>query len=139
MKVKVIAIGKLKSKGVAELVEDYKGRLGRYLTFELVVARDESSVKLDKDDFLVVCDEHGEETTSKGLSDFIARHQSIGTKKLVFYIGDAQGVGKVLKERARASLSLSRLTFTHEMARAILLEQIYRACTILRGEKYHYG
>jgi len=139
MKVKVVAIGKLKSMPIAELVEDYKNRIDRYLSFDLVAYKDEPSVKLDKDDFLVVCDENGEETTSKGLADFIARHQSIGTKKLTFFVGDAKGVGKVMKERSKTTLSLSKMTFTHEMARAILLEQIYRACTILRGEKYHYG
>lgn len=139
MKLKLIAIGKLKSRAIAELVEDYAGRIARYMPFELVVAKDEKSVKLDRDDFLVACDEHGDETTSKGLADFLAQHQRVGTKRLTFLIGDAPGISAVMKERARTLLSLSKLTFPHELARAILLEQLYRACTILRRERYHYG
>jgi 23S rRNA (pseudouridine1915-N3)-methyltransferase len=139
MKIKVIAIGKLKSRAIAELVEDYSGRIGRYFQFELSVAKDESSVKLDRDDFLIVCDEHGDEATSKGLGDFISQHMRIGTKRLTFFVGDAKGVGAEMKSRAKTTLSLSKMTFPHELARVILLEQLYRACTILKGEKYHYG
>lgn len=139
MKLRVIAVGKLKSGAMAELVDDYAGRLAHYMPFELVIVKDESGVKLDRDDFLVVCDEHGDQTTSRGFSEFVSRHQRAGTKRLTFYIGDAKGVGKEMKEKARAVISLSKMTFTHELARVILLEQLYRACTIIRGEKYHYG
>lgn len=139
MKLKVTAIGKLKSKAMAALVEDYAGRIQHYTNFELIAAKDERSVKLDNDDFLVVCDENGEETSSKGLADFISRHQRVGTKRLTFFIGDAAGVSKEMKARAKTVLSLSKMTFPHELARVILLEQLYRAFTILKGEKYHYG
>lgn len=139
MKIKVTAIGKLKSKAIADLVDDYSKRIGHYMPFELVTAKDEGSVKLDRDDFLVICDEHGGETTSKGLADFLAQHQRVGTKKLTFFIGDAKGVGEEMKKKGRTILSFSKMTFPHELARVILLEQLYRACTILKGEKYHYG
>ncbi len=114
-------------------MDDYSKRIGRYLNYELKVAKNEAAVKLDRDDFLVVCDEHGEETGSKGLADFIANHQRVGTKTLTFFIGDAPGVSKKMKDKARTTLSLSKMTFPHELARVILLEQIYRACTILKG------
>lgn len=139
MKVKLIAIGKLKSKPFAELVDDYAGRVKRYLNFELLAPKDERSIKLDGDDLLIVCDENGKELTSKGLSELIAYHQRIGTKKLTFFIGDAKGVSKEMKAKARSTLSLSRMTFPHELARVIMLEQMYRACTILKNEKYHYA
>lgn len=139
MKLRVIAIGKLKSKAMAELVGDYAGRLSRYMSFELNVFKDEPSIKLDKDDFLVVCDEHGDETTSQGLAGFLAQHQRVGTKRLTFFVGNAKGVGKEIQQKARTLISLSKMTFPHELARVILLEQLYRACTILKGEKYHYG
>jgi 23S rRNA (pseudouridine1915-N3)-methyltransferase len=138
MKLKIVVVGKLKSRAMADLVGDYAKRIGHYLPFELVVVKNDSSTKLDRDDFLVVCDEHGEETTSKGLADFISQHQRVGTKRLTFFIGDAKGVTPEMKERARTTLSLSKMTFPHELCRVILLEQVYRACTILRGEKYHY-
>lgn len=139
MKLRIIAIGKIKTQAIAELVEDYGGRIGRYMPFDLAAIKNESSLKLDRDDFLVVLDEHGEETTSKGLADFLAAHQRAGTKKLSFFVGDAPGVSAELKAKARAMISLSKMTFPHELARVILLEQLYRACTILKGEKYHYG
>lgn len=139
MKLKVIAIGKMRSAAMQALVDDYSKRIGHYMPFELVVAKSEDAVKLDRDDFLVVCDEHGEETTSEGLSKFLSQHQRVGTKKLTLYIGDAKGVGREMKAKARTTLSLSKMTFPHELARVILVEQLYRACTILKGEKYHYG
>lgn len=139
MKLRVMTIGKLKSRAIAELVDDYTSRIGRYMPFEFVIVKDEKSLKLDRDDFLVVLDEHGEETTSKGLADFLTAHQRAGTKRLTFFVGDACGVSAALKAKSRSMISLSKMTFPHELARVILLEQVYRACTILRGEKYHYG
>jgi len=139
MKIKLIAIGKLKSRDIAALTDDYAARIGRYFSFETSVAKDDRSVRLDRDDFLVVLDEHGDTTTSKGLADFLATHMRIGTKRLTFFIGDAKGVTDEMKAKAKTTLSLSKLTFPHELARLILLEQLYRACTILKGEKYHYG
>jgi 23S rRNA (pseudouridine1915-N3)-methyltransferase len=139
MKIKLIAVGKLKSQGIAVMVEDYAKRIERYSPFEMSVVKDEGSVKIDRDDFLVVLDERGEETTSKGLSEFLENHRRMGTKRLTFFVGDAPGVSETIKAKAKTLMSLSRMTFPHELARAILLEQLYRACTILRGEKYHYG
>ena len=139
MKIRVAAVGKVKSVAMASLVDDYAGRIVHYIPFELVVVKNDKALKLDARDFLIVCDEHGDETASSVLAEFIAQHQRAGTSMLVFFMGDATGVSKELKARARTTLSLSRMTFPHELARVVLLEQIYRACTILRGEKYHYG
>lgn len=139
MKIKVIAIGKLKSRTMAELVSDYSNRLSHYVPFELTVVKSEDVVKVDAGDYLVVCDEQGHEMTSQNLANFILMHQNLGTRRLVFFIGDAIGVGQKMKGIAKKILSLSKMTFPHELARVILAEQLYRACTILRGERYHYG
>jgi len=128
----------MKSREMASLVEDYSSRIGHYMAFEVESARSEDKVKLERDDFLIVCDERGKEMSSVEMSELLKKHQMIGTKRLVFFIGDAKGVGPYMKERAKAFLSLSKMTFPHELARVVMLEQLYRACTIMRGEKYHY-
>ena len=139
MKVSVLAIGKLKSRPVQELVGDYSNRLSHYLGVEIHACRDQKQAlaKIDAHDFLVVLDEHGEQLTSEELANFMATHQNKGTKRMAFYIGGPEGVGQSVRERAGLILSLSRMTFPHEMVQAILLEQLYRACSILKGEPYH--
>ena len=139
MKVSVLAIGKLKSRPVQELVGDYLSRLSHYLGVEVHACRDQEQAlaKINAHDFLVVLDEHGEQLTSEELANFMATHQNKGTKRMAFYIGGPEGVGQSVRERAGLILSLSRMTFPHEMVQAILLEQLYRACSILKGEPYH--
>jgi len=86
---------------------------------------------------VIVLDSRGEEFTSRQLSDFLQRHLLAGTKRMVFIIGGPEGLDEAVKGRADAVLSFSRFTFTHEMIRILLTEQLYRAWTLLRGEKYH--
>ncbi|MBI4212259.1 MAG: 23S rRNA (pseudouridine(1915)-N(3))-methyltransferase RlmH [Deltaproteobacteria bacterium] len=139
MKILLLTIGKIKSKPLLELVNDYSERIGHYTTLEMASAVDERSalMKLQPNDFLIVCDERGKQKTSKGMSDFVKEHQLRGTKRLVFFIGDAEGNSSRARDRAHLLLALSLMTLPHEMATVLLLEQLYRAFTIIKGEPYH--
>lgn len=139
MKIIVLAIGKLKSRAATDIVSGYSKRIAHYLPFEIKSCRDEKQALslLDPRDFLVVLDERGRQKTSAGISEFIASHQMKGTKRMFFFIGGEDGAGIAIKSRANFILGLSEMTFPHELVRALLLEQIYRALSILRGEPYH--
>jgi len=93
---------------------------------------------LDKDDYLVVLDERGKQLTSEGLADFIQARANESTKKIVFLVGGAFGVDDMVLKRANFKWSLSQLVFPHQLVRLILAEQVYRACTILKNDKYHH-
>ena len=93
--------------------------------------------KLQSSDTVVLLDEHGKELRSIELADWLQRKQNT-TRRLVFIIGGPYGFSKAVYERANEKLSLSKMTFSHQMVRLIFCEQIYRACTIIRGEPYHH-
>ncbi len=93
---------------------------------------------LRQEDFLVALDERGKNLTSEGLANFIQQRATESTKNVVFLIGGAFGLDESILKRANFKLSLSNLTFPHQLVRLILAEQVYRACTILRNEKYHH-
>ena len=139
MKIRIIAVGKIKSKPVKELAGDYASRLVHYFPFERVDAKDEKAAikMIGKTDHLIVCDETGQQKTSPELANLFSMYERRRIKRIVFFIGGPEGVGAEMKKRADYILSLSRMTFPHEMAQAILLEQVYRAATILKGEAYH--
>lgn len=139
MKVRLITVGKMKSKPHLAIALDYIKRLGHYLSFEMFDVKKEEDVlkKIGVDDYLVVCDERGSEMSSKEFAKFIEERQIRSTKGLTFVIGPSEGLGEHLKSKAKKKLGLSKMTLQHDMAALILLEQIYRACTILKGEPYH--
>jgi 23S rRNA (pseudouridine1915-N3)-methyltransferase len=139
MKLRVIAEGKIRSSPIKDLAGDYASRIKHYFPFERREAKGEMAAfkMIEKNDFFVLCDEKGEQKSSLELAGFLANCQQRRIKRLVFYIGGPVGIGPKFKERANHVLALSRMTFPHEMAQSILLEQIYRACTILKGEAYH--
>jgi 23S rRNA (pseudouridine1915-N3)-methyltransferase len=139
MKILVLVIGKLKSRPIQLLADDYIGRLSHYLKVELVTCRDEAKAlaRLDPSDYLVMLDERGKEFTSTGFSKFISENRDRGLRRMVLFIGGPDGIGDEMRARADAMLALSKMTFTHEMAQVLLLEQLYRACTIMKGEPYH--
>lgn len=139
MKLRVVAVGKIKSKPIRELAGEYASRLIHYYPLERIDAKDEkAAVKMiEKDDHLIVCDENGQQKTSVELAATLTMFERRRVKRLVFFIGGPEGVGPGVKKRADSLLALSKMTFPHEMAQAILLEQIYRAATILKGEAYH--
>lgn len=139
MKLCIFAIGKLKAKPINDLVQDYSSRLKHYFPFERVVLKDDDSFlkKIGGMDHLIVCDDGGQQKTSFEFANMLAMYQNRRIKRLIFFIGGPEGVSPEVKKRANSALALSRMTFPHELAQAILLEQLYRAATILKGESYH--
>ncbi len=139
MKLKIITVGRNKSPHYTAAAADYAERLAHYMPFEFLVTRDERQAlkQIEDVDYLVVCDKGGTERTSEEMALFIDGHRNRGTKHLAFFIGGAAGIGEPILKRADTRLSFSKMTFPHELAQVILLEQIYRACTILKGEPYH--
>jgi 23S rRNA (pseudouridine1915-N3)-methyltransferase len=95
--------------------------------------------QLQKDDYLVVLDERGKQLSSQDLSIFIQSRASESQKQVIFLIGGAYGCDETILKRANYTWSLSTLTFPHQLVRLILCEQVYRACTLLRNEKYHHS
>ncbi len=139
MKLLLIAVGKMKSREMAALAADYGARLGHYLPFETKAVRDDAAAlkHLEANDHLIVLDERGRECTSEELAQTIAEHQARGIKRIICFIGGPDGVSDAMRTRANDMLALSRMTLPHELAQVLLLEQLYRACSILRNEPYH--
>lgn len=157
MKINLIVVGKTNIPWVEEAVKEYSGRLEHYVPFAITVIPDiknasalsQASLKekegeailksLQAADEVILLDEKGREYTSMEFSQKMASWQmSLGNKNLVFVIGGAYGFSQAVYERANGKISLSRMTFSHQMVRAIFVEQLYRAQTIIRGEKYHH-
>lgn len=139
MKIALYAIGKIKSQPLQELVADYSARLQHYIPFERRVFRAEGAAldSLKAGDLLIGCDERGKTMTSQELATFVEHHASRGTKRLVFFVGDAEGHSASARATSHQLLALSAMTLPHELCQVVLLEQLYRAFTIIRGEKYH--
>jgi len=156
MKFKLISIGKQHEKYIKEGVEDFTARIQKYYPAEWQIiappknaaSLSESELKkaesvlvlsqLQKDDFLILLDEKGKMISSVELSALLQQRANESSKKLVFLIGGAFGVDASLRDRANFTWSLSKLVFPHMLVRLILAEQVYRACTIARNEKYHH-
>ena len=157
MKISFWSIGKNNEPYIKEGVEDFTRRISRYfkvewsiipvpknagMMSELDLKKKEGEVILEwlnKDDYLVVLDERGKQISSEGLANFIQARANESTKQVVFLIGGAYGIDEALLKRADYKWSLSQLVFPHQLVRLILAEQVYRACTILRNEKYHHS
>lgn len=152
MKLHFVWIGKTKDRHCAALIADYLDRIKRFAACEVSELKEQGStdekrviaaesVKLlaaiEKDDFVVLLDERGGDLTSPQLAEFIAARQQAATKRLAFIIGGFAGVSDEVRRRANLQLSLSQMTFPHELARVVLTEQIYRAFTLLVGLPYH--
>ncbi len=152
MKLHFVWIGKTKDRHYAALVADYLERIKRFTHVEVTVlkernAEDQSRIiayeglklldAVESDDFVVLMDERGREKTSRELATFITERQQRAVKRLAFIIGGFAGVNEDVRQWANFHLSLSRMTMTHELARVVLTEQIYRAFTILAGLPYH--
>ena len=153
MKLSIWTIGKVNESYINEGVEEFTRRIGRYFPvewklFPVPKHSNEDQLKkaealvilgaLEKDDHLVVLDEKGKMFSSEGLAEFIQQKANESTQRLVFLIGGAYGVDASVLQRARVKWSLSALTFPHQLVRLLLTEQLYRAYTILRNEKYHH-
>lgn len=145
MKFRFVWIGKTKDKNWRALQEEYSARLSHFVKFEIVELRDENNKEteskrilenLNQTSFVVLLDVKGRSISSHELAEQIEKWQNRGLKEVAFVIGGAEGVASGVVERADFSLSLSVLTLTHEMARVVLLEQLYRAYTIIKGFPY---
>lgn len=156
MKIRFISIGKPHEKYIKEGVEEFTGRISKYFKVEWMIippSKNAASLpepelkkqeaeqvlqQLNEDDFLVLLDERGKNISSVELSELLQKRANESTKNLVFLIGGAFGVHESITKRSNHTWSLSRLVFPHMLVRLILAEQVYRACTILRNEKYHH-
>ena len=140
MKVKVLFTGKTTDPWIRQGVEVYAGRIRHYVPFELIELRDDSQIlkSVRNSDHLVLLDEHGETFSSLDWARNLEQKIAHLPKDMVFVIGGPYGFSPDVYSRADEKLSLSRLTFSHQMIRLIFAEQLYRACTIIRGEPYHH-
>jgi 23S rRNA (pseudouridine1915-N3)-methyltransferase len=156
MKFQFWSIGKANESHVAEGIAMFSKRIQSYYSIEWKIIaplknagkmqeqelRDKESEMilshLKKEDYLVLLDERGKQLSSEDLASFIAQRAVESQKQLIFLIGGAYGVNKHLIERANFCWSLSKLVFPHQLVRLILAEQVYRACSINRNEKYHH-
>ncbi len=156
MKISFWAVGKNNESYIKAGVEEFTDRISKYfkvdwniiptpknagMMSEMDLKKKEGEMILawlKKDDWLVALDEKGKQMNSENLADFIQVKANESVKNLVFVIGGAYGLDKTILQRANFKWSLSQLTFPHQLVRLILAEQIYRACTILKNEKYHH-
>lgn len=143
MKAVLIIVGKTREPYIQAGVDEYVRRIGRYMPFRVEVAPEErGSVGalrlLRENDYVVLLDERGREYRSVEFAEWLNRMQGMSARRLAFVIGGAYGFSEKMYERADEKISLSKLTFSHELARLVFAEQLYRACTILRHEPYHH-
>ena len=157
MKLQLWSIGKNHDPYVKEGIEDFTHRLSKYypakwtiiptpknagMLSEMDLKKKEGETLLEwlkKDDYLVLLDERGKSFSSEDLATFLQTRANDSMKNLVFLIGGAYGVDEAIFKRANFTWSLSKLVFPHQLVRLILAEQLYRACTIIRNEKYHHS
>jgi len=146
MKLKVAWVGKTKEPAIQALTDDYVKRLSHYAEVEAGAVKDESALlKFCAKDArptkhtLVLLDAGGKELSSEELANFLREHQERNPLPLLFAIGPADGFSDKARQAAGLVLSLSKMTLPHELARIVLLEQLYRAFTILKGHPYHLG
>lgn len=155
MKIKLIVVSKTDVPYIQAGIDEYAGRLRHYCDFELAVIpalknagtlrpeelkeREGQLIlkQLEKVDMAVLLDEHGKEYTSTGFAEYIQKQMNSGVRTLAFVIGGAYGFSPAVYAAAQHKISLSQMTFNHQMVRLFFIEQLYRAHTILRHEKYH--
>ena len=156
MNIKLLAIGKTDNKALQALIDDYTKWLSFYIKFELEIIPDVKNVKnlseiqqkekeselilskLSATDQLILLDENGTTFSSIGFSDYLQKKMNAGIKTLVFVIGGPYGFSEEVYKKAKGKISLSEMTFSHQMVRLFVIEQIYRGFTILKNEPYHH-
>lgn len=156
MNIKLIAIGKTDNPALQQLISTYEKRLSYYINFELQLLPDIKNSKslseeqqkikegelilsyVEPSHHLILLDERGKEYTSIAFADELQKKMNTGIKQLTFVIGGPYGFSQPVYQRANSKLSLSKLTFSHQMIRLFFVEQLYRAFTILRNEPYHH-
>jgi len=156
MKIKLLAIGKTDDKNLQQLIDVYQRRLQHYVKFELDLIPDLKNAKnlselqqkekegelilakIQNTDDLVLLDDKGKQFTSVEFSDYLQKKMNAATKQLVLVIGGPYGFSEAVYQRAMGKLSLSKMTFSHQMIRLFVVEQLYRGFTILKNEPYHH-
>jgi 23S rRNA (pseudouridine1915-N3)-methyltransferase len=157
MKLVLIVIGKTEEDWANQALADYSSRLKHYLPFEMVILPDIKTVRhlteqqikqkegeailswCKASDVVVLLDERGEQMTSEGLANWLQKKMNAGCRQLVLVIGGAYGFDEAVYKAFPEKISLSSMTLSHQMVRVVLVEQLYRAMTILKGEPYHHG
>lgn len=156
MNIKLIAIGKTDDKNLQSLIDEYQKRLSFYIKFEMELIPDIKNVKnlsesqqkekegelilskLSPTDYLILLDENGKTFSSVEFSNELQKKMNAGIKTLVYVIGGPYGFSNTVYQKAQQKISLSKMTFSHQMVRLFFIEQIYRGFTILRNEPYHH-
>ena len=156
MKISMLLVGRTANKHLAELIDDYASRVKHYVGFDITVIPELKNTKsisaeqqkqqegelilrqLQQGDYVVLLDEHGKEMRSVEFSRYMEKKMQTVNKRLVFIIGGPYGFSPDVYAKANDKLSLSQMTFSHQMIRLIFVEQLYRAMTIMRGEPYHH-
>ena len=154
MKIKIAWVGKTKEPAIQGLTDEYLKRISRYVPVEGLALRDESAIlelcgrataaKANKTknagkSTLVLMDSRGKQFSSEEFASFLGEYQDRNPLPLVFAVGPADGFSETARNAAQHTISLGRMTLAHELARVVLLEQVYRAFTILKGHPYHSG
>lgn len=139
MKIVLVVVGETRSDEIKSLMNDYSKRIANYNPIELVVTTEERLGKtIDRYDRIILLEELGKPRTSLEFADFLESQMTYGSQSLAFVIGGPYGFSDAIKAAADDNISLSRMTFPHDLVRVIFLEQLYRAFTILKNEKYHH-
>lgn len=139
MKIALVVVGETQSREIESLMNEYIKRLSHYSSFELAVTSEEKLEKtLGKYERICLLEEIGKPMTSREFAGFIDNQMSQGANSVAFVIGGPFGFAPEIKALSDSNMSLSRMTFPHDLVRVIFLEQLYRAFTILRNEKYHH-
>lgn len=156
MNIRLIAIGKTDNKSLQTLIDDYIKRMSFYVKFDLEIIPDIKNAKnlseaqqkekegelilskISATDQLILLDENGKTFSSVAFSDYLQKKMNAGIKTLVFVIGGPYGFSDLVYQKAQGKVSLSEMTFSHQMVRLFVIEQIYRGFTILRNEPYHH-
>lgn len=156
MKVSLLLVGKTVNKHFIDLIDEYAGRVKYYIGFEIITIPELKNTKklspeqqkqqegdlilkqLQPGDHVVLLDEHGKEFRSIEFSKYMENKMQVVSKRLVFIIGGPYGFSPDVYAKANEKISLSKMTFSHQMIRLIFVEQLYRAMTIMRGEPYHH-
>ena len=156
MKIKLIVVGKTNAKYLAEGEKEYEKRLSNYIKYEEIIIPDVKNSgklsenelkkkegqlilgKIDNNEHIILLDDKGKSHSSVEFANFLQQKMNSSLKSLVFVVGGAFGFSDKVYQRANSKLSLSKMTFSHQMVRLIFKEQLYRGLSILRGEKYHH-
>jgi len=156
MRIKLLVIGKTDDKNLGQLIEKYQQRLSHYINFDVEIIPDIKNVKnlsqlqqkekegelilskLKNTDQMVLLDEKGKEFRSLDFANFLQKKMNSGIKQLVLVIGGPYGFSKSVYKKNTGKISLSKMTFSHQMIRLFIVEQLYRGFTILKNEPYHH-